>query len=485
MLLLYENIDQPGLNTLDIYRRERGGYVMLSKALDMDPADVLAELQASGIRGRGGAGFAMGTKASFLPKGDMDKYVVCNADESEPGTFKDRELMRKNPHLLIEGIAIAAHAVGANKAFIFIRGEYDYVATILEEALDEAKAANLLGDLDLWVHRGAGAYICGEETALLDGLAGKSANPRLKPPFPAIQGLYGGPTLINNVETLSNVPHIVKNGADWFKSRGTEQSPGTKVVSVSGCVNRPGNYEVELGIPSREIIYGLAGGIREDRRVKAWFPGGSSAPVLTEAELDLPYSFEAMAEAGSMLGSGSIIVADETVSIPALALRTARFYHHESCGKCTPCREGTNWTVKMLERVVRGEATPMDLDIIASVQDNIIGNCLCVLGDSMAMPVSSMVKKFREEFEEAIARARDAAPGPIDVAGADEPPLVLGASAWARARRTPSWIFSWPPPPPAAPSETRGVRPALRKRGWAGGGGEAASPIGTDISPSR
>jgi NADH-quinone oxidoreductase subunit F len=279
------------------------------------------------------------------------------------------------------------------------------------------------------VHRGAGAYICGEETALLDSLEGKRGNPRLKPPFPAIQGLYDGPTLINNVETLSNVPHIVANGADWFKGFGTEQSPGTKVVSVSGCVQRPGNYEVELGIPSRELVYGLAGGPPEGREVKAWFPGGSSAPVLTAAELDVPYSFEAMADAGSMLGSGSIIVADDSVSIPALALRTARFYHHESCGKCTPCREGTNWTVKMLERVVSGEATPMDLDIIASVQDNIIGHCLCVLGDSMAMPIGSMVKKFRPEFEAAIEAGRAAAPRPLDASPTDGRPLPIGAGA--------------------------------------------------------
>jgi NADH-quinone oxidoreductase subunit F len=340
----------------------------------------------------------------------MEKYLCCNADESEPGAFKDRELMMKNPHQLIEGCAIAAQAVGATYAFIFIRGEYWEVADILDRAVEEAYAAGYLGRdildtgcrVELVVHRGAGAYICGEETALLDALEGKRGNPRLKPPFPAIQGLYGGPTLINNVETLSNLPHIVMNGAEWYKGFGSEQSPGTKVVSISGCVRRPGNYEVELGIPSREIIYGLAGGPAEGRRVKAWFPGGSSAPVLTEAELDLPYTFEAMAEAGSMLGSGSIIVADDTVSIPKLALRTASFYQHESCGKCTPCREGTNWTVKMLERISRGEGTPMDLDIIASVQDNIIGNCLCVLGDSMAMPVGAMVRKFRSEFEEAM-----------------------------------------------------------------------------------
>src|SRR6266511_1697459 len=406
--LLFRNVDEPGLASIDTYRR-LGGYRALAKAFErMEPDDVLRELEDSGLRGRGGAGFSMGKKASFLPRGDMEKYLCCNADESEPGTFKDRELMHKNPHQLIEGIAIAALAANAGRAFIFIRGEYAEVADVL--------------------HRGAGAYICGEETALLDSLEGKRGNPRLKPPFPAIQGLYGGPTLINNVETLANVPHIVANGAEWFKSFGTEQSPGTKVVSVSGCVQRPGNYEVELGIPARELIYGLAGGPPDGREVKAWFPGGSSAPVLTAAELDLPYSFEAMADAGSMLGSGAIIVADDSVSIPELALRTARFYHHESCGKCTPCREGTNWTVKMLERVISGEATPMDLDIISSVQENIIGHCLCVLGDSMALPVGSMVEKFRGEFEAAIEAGRAAAPRPLDESATDAAPLELGAA---------------------------------------------------------
>jgi NADH-quinone oxidoreductase subunit F len=407
--LLFDNIDQPGLNTLDVYRRDRGGYQMLARALQMEPADVLAELQASGLRGRGGAGFAMGTKASFLPKGDMDKYVVCNADESEPGTFKDRELMQKNPHLLIEGIGIAAHAVGANKAFIFIRGEYEYVATIVEAALDEAKAANLLGTLDLWVHRGAGAYICGEETALLDALEGKRGNPRLKPPFPAVQGLYRGPTLINNVETLMNAPIILRMGGGEYAKIGTERSTGTKVVSVSGCVQRPGNYEIELGIPTREIIYDLAGGPDEGRSIKFFFPGGSSAPVLpgTDEMLDLPYDFDSLAKAGSMLGSGAIIVVDDRVPVVDVALKTAKFYRHESCGKCTPCREGTNWTVKMLERIESGEATPMDLDIMASVCDQIMGNCLCVLGDAMAMPIASMIKHFREEFEAHIEAARE------------------------------------------------------------------------------
>ena len=435
--LLFENIDEPGLAGIDVYKR-RGGYSALEQAFrELDPEDLVSRIEASGLRGRGGAGFSMGKKGSFLPHGDMTKYLCCNADESEPGTFKDRELMFKNPHGLIEGIVISAHAVDAEYAFIFIRGEYWQVADVLDQAVREAYDAGYLGEnilgsncrVELVVHRGAGAYICGEETALLDSLEGKRGNPRLKPPFPAIQGLYGGPTLINNVETLMNVPHILTNGAEWFAEMGTEQSTGTKVVSVSGHVQRPGNYEIELGVPSREIIYDLAGGPGPGREVKVWFPGGSSAPVLTGADLDLPYSFEAMADAGSMLGSGAIIVGDDTTSVPELALRTARFYHHESCGKCTPCREGTNWTVKMLERVVRGEATPMDLDIIASVQENIIGNCLCVLGDAMAMPVGSMVKKFRDEFEEAIAKTREAAPGPLDVAGADAPPVVLGATA--------------------------------------------------------
>ncbi len=407
--LLFRHIDEPGLNTIDVYKRF-GGYRTMERAFrEMEADEVLTELEDSGLRGRGGAGFSMGKKASFLPRGGgMEKYLCCNADESEPGAFKDRELMQKNPHQLIEGIAIAALAADASRAFIFIRGEYDLQGDILDAAVAEAYQAGYLGqdilgshrNLELVVHRGAGAYICGEETALLDALEGKRGNPRLKPPFPAVQGLYGGPTLINNVETLSNVPHIVANGADWFKSFGTEQSPGTKVVSVSGCVQRPGNYEVELGIPTRELIYDLAGGLGDGHQVKAFYPGGSSSPVLTGDDLDVPYSFEAMADAGSMLGSGSIIVADERVSIPQMALRTARFYHHESCGKCTPCREGTNWTVKMLGRVTDGEATPMDLDVVASVQDNIIGNCLCVLGDSMAMPVGAMVRKFRAEFEE-------------------------------------------------------------------------------------
>jgi NADH-quinone oxidoreductase subunit F len=411
--LLFKGIDEPDLHTIDVYERN-GGYESLRKALAMTPAEVLHELETSALRGRGGAGFAMGKKVSFLPKGQMDKYLVCNADESEPGAFKDRELMQKSPHMLVEGIIIAAYAGSINRAFIFIRGEYALQAERLEAAVEQAKAKGYLGDrilgsdhsLTLWVHRGAGAYICGEETALLDALEGKRGNPRLKPPFPANQGLYQGPTLVNNVETLSTVPTIIRLGGDEYAKVGAIGSTGTKVVSVSGHVQRPGNYEVELGIPAREIIYGLAGGPPEGRDVKFWFPGGSSSPVLKKEDLDLSYDFDTLAKAGSMLGSGSIIVVDDSTAVVDVALKVAKFYRHESCGKCTPCREGTNWTVKMLERIDSGEATPMDLDIMAGVQENIIGNCLCVLGDSMAMPIGSMVAKFREEFEAHIEAAR-------------------------------------------------------------------------------
>ena len=415
--VLLEHIDEPELHTMEVYER-LGGYDAARKALlEMRPSEVLSELEGSGLRGRGGAGFSMGKKAGFIPKGSMDKYLCCNADESEPGTFKDRLLMQKNPHQLIEGIIIGAIAAGANKAFIFIRGEYEVQAKILDAAVAEAYEKGYLGQrifgsgtvLDLVVHRGQGAYICGEESALLDALEGKRGNPRLKPPFPANQGLYQGPTLINNVETLCNAPLIIEKGAEWFAALGVGNSTGTKIVSVSGNVVRPGNYEVELGITGREIVYDIAGGPGEGRGVKCWFPGGSSAPVLLDEHLDLPYTFEAMAEAGSMLGSGSVIVVDDSQPIVPLALRLAEFYRHESCGKCVPCREGTNWTVKMLERIHAGEATPMDLQIMCEVQENIIGNCLCVLGDSMAMPILSMVKHFRGEFEAHAEAARTAA----------------------------------------------------------------------------
>jgi len=431
-LRLLKNIDEPGLAGIDTYEK-LGGYASMRKAIfDMEPDEVLEALESSGLRGRGGAGFSMGKKASFIPKGTMDKYLCCNADESEPGTFNNRLLMQKDPHRLIEGMIIASIAAGVNRAFIYIRGEYELQSDILERAMAEAYEKGYLGtdilesgnDIELVVHRGAGAYICGEESALLDSLEGKRGNPRLKPPFPANRGLYQGPTLINNVETLCNVPDIIGLGPDEFKTVGTEKSAGTKLVSVSGNVQRPGNYEVALGTPIRDIVYGLAGGPAEGRTVKCFFPGGSSAPVLTGEEgLDLPYDFESMAEAGSMVGSGAIIVIDDEQSLVSLALRLAHFYRHESCGKCSPCREGTNWTVKMLERMDNGEATPMDVEIMAQVQTNILGNCLCVLGDSMAMPIGSMLEKFREEFEQHIedARARNEASdlelGAADLAG--------------------------------------------------------------------
>jgi len=414
--ILFDGIDEPGLNTLEVYRR-RGGYDALEKALKMEPDEVLQQISESSIRGRGGAGFRMGQKAGFLPHGDMEKYLVCNADESEPGTFKDRELMQKSPHMLIEGIIIASYAVDIHRAFIYIRGEYAHQADILEVAIAEAVDAGLLGErilgsghsLTLVLHRGAGAYICGEETGLLDSLEGKRGNPRLKPPFPAIEGLYHGPTLINNVETLATVPAIIRMTGKEYAEIGTETSTGTKLVSVSGDVRRPGNYEIELGISSRELIFDLAGGPEEGRTVKFWFPGGSSSPVLTADDLDVPYDFDSMAKAGSMLGSGAVIVVDDSHTVLEVALKLAKFYAHESCGKCVPCREGTNWTVKMLQRIQSGEATPMDLDIMASVQEQIIGNCLCVLGDAMAMPIGSMVEKFREELEAEIEAARERA----------------------------------------------------------------------------
>ncbi|MGH2943898.1 MAG: NADH-quinone oxidoreductase subunit NuoF [Solirubrobacteraceae bacterium] len=434
--ILFAGIDEPGLNTIDVYRR-RGGYESLRKALtQMTPEQVLDELLASGLRGRGGAGFPSGKKISFIPKAQVEKYLVCNADESEPGTFKDRELMQKCPHMLIEGIVIGAYAAGANRSFIYIRGEYAEQADIVDAALVEALAAGFLGEnilgsgfgLSLVLHRGAGAYICGEETGLLDSLEGKRGNPRLKPPFPANQGLYQGPTVINNVETLMTMPHIIRMGGEEYAKIGTETSAGTKVVSVSGNVRRPGNYEIELGTPSREIIYDLAGGPPDGREVKLWFPGGSSSPVLTKDDLDLPYDFDSLAKAKSMLGSGAIIVVDDSVPVVDVALKLAKFYRHESCGKCTPCREGTRWTVSMLERVDAGLATPMDLDIMASVQEQIIGNCLCVLGDAMAMPIGSMVAKFRAEFEAHIEAARSRNPWAGDEPPDPDPVLVQGAT---------------------------------------------------------
>jgi NADH-quinone oxidoreductase subunit F len=414
--LLFDRIDEPGLNTIGVYE-QRGGYSALRKAFAVPQNAIVEEISASGLRGRGGAGFRMGQKASFLPKGEMAKYLVCNADESEPGTFKDRELMQKCPHMLIEGIIITTFATGINHAFIYIRGEYQLQADILAAAIAEAEAAGFIGEnilgsghsLKLVLHRGAGAYICGEETGLLDSLEGKRGNPRLKPPFPAIEGLYAGPTLVNNVETLATVPTIINMGGAEYAKIGTEGSTGTKLISVSGDVQRPGNYEIVLGTSSREIIYGLCGGPKPGREIKMWFPGGSSSPVLLPQDLDLAYDFDTLAKAGSMLGSGAIIVVDDSHTAFEVTQKLTKFYAHESCGKCVPCREGTNWTLKMLGRIESGEATPMDLDIMASVQTQIIGNCLCVLGDAMAMPVGSIVAKFRGELEAEIEAAAERA----------------------------------------------------------------------------
>jgi NADH-quinone oxidoreductase subunit F len=360
----------------------------------------------AGVRGRGGAGFPMGRKASFLPK-DSPKptYLTVNADESEPGTFKDREIMLRVPHRLIEGCLITAHAIGCTNVFIYIRGEYLAEFEVVRAALDEARDAGLLGNVTIVLHRGAGAYICGEETALLESLEGKRGQPRAKPPFPAIQGLYASPTLINNVETIATVPQIVAMGGTVYASRGVENSQGTRVFSLSGNVARGGNYELELGTTLRELIYEIGGGIPDGRELKAIIPGGSSTPVLTAAEVDTPLDFDSMAAAGTMLGSGAVIAIDDRCCMVQLGLRVAQFYMHESCGKCTPCREGTRWMVQILRKIEDGEASQGELDLLLDVCDRILGHCLCPLGDAAAMPVASYVNRFREEFQQHIDEA--------------------------------------------------------------------------------
>ena len=387
-----------------------GGYRSLRAALDMDRQAVLDELLAANVRGRGGAGFPMGRKASFLPKpGDTEKpiYLTANADESEPGTFKDREIMARVPHMFIEGCVITSYAMGAAAAFIYIRGEYLTEFEILRDALEDARAAGYVGAdvlgkgyrLAIVLHRGAGAYICGEETGLLESLEGKRGQPRTKPPFPAISGLYASPTLINNVETLATVPKIIELGGEEYAKIGVENSTGTRVFSLSGNVVRGGNYELELGTPLRELVYDIGGGIPDGRELKAVIPGGSSVPVLTASEVDTPLSFDAMAEAGTMLGSGAVIVIDDRCCMVQLGLRVAQFYMHESCGKCTPCREGTRWMVQILRKLEQGEASQGELDLLLDVCDRILGHCLCPLGDAAAMPVASYVAKFRDEYQ--------------------------------------------------------------------------------------
>jgi NADH-quinone oxidoreductase subunit F len=407
--LLLEHAESRDLTKLSEYEAV-GGYASLRKAVTMERGAVLDELLAANVRGRGGAGFPMGRKASFLPQpGDTPNpiYLIANADESEPGTFKDREIMLRIPHMFVEGVAIAGYTIGASSAFVYLRGEYLTEFEILTAALEEAHEAGFVGTdvlgsgwgLTVVVHRGAGAYICGEETALLDSLEGRRGQPRTKPPFPAISGLYASPTLINNVETLATVPKILELGGARYARLGVENSAGTRLFSLSGNVVRGGNYELELGTTLRELVYDVGGGIPDGRELKAIIPGGSSVPVLTADEVDTPLDFDAMAEAGTMLGSGGVIVIDDRCCMVQLGLRVAQFYMHESCGKCTPCREGTRWMVQLLRRIEEGEASQGELDVLLNACDRILGNCLCPLGDAAAMPVASYVAKFREEYQ--------------------------------------------------------------------------------------
>ena len=400
-LVVLEGSDRRDLTKIAAYR-EAGGYEQLARARSIEPAQVIDELLAAGVRGRGGAGFPMGRKASFIPKPEQTSkpiYLTVNADESEPGTFKDREIMLRVPHRLIEGCLITAHAIQSQHVFIYIRGEYLTEFEIIRAALDETREAGLLDGVTIVLHRGAGAYICGEETALLESLEGKRGQPRAKPPFPAISGLYASPTLINNVETVATVPQIIRMGGAEYAKLGVENSAGTRVFSLSGNVVNGGNYELELGTPLRTLIYDLGGGIPEGRALKAIIPGGSSVPVMTADEVDTPLDFDSMAQVGTMLGSGAVIVIDERCCMVQLGLRVAQFYMHESCGKCTPCREGTRWMVQLLHKIENGEASQGELDLLLDVCDRILGKCLCPLGDAAAMPVASYVDKFREEFQ--------------------------------------------------------------------------------------
>ena len=407
--LLLEHADERDLTSLSEYEAV-GGYSSLRKALGMDRQAVVDELLASNIRGRGGAGFPMGRKASFIPKPDQAAnpiYLTVNADESEPGTFKDREIMFRVPHALIEGIVITCYAIGAETAFIYLRGEYLHEFEVLRAALEDAGNAGYVGPdvagsgvpLTVVIHRGAGAYICGEETALLESLEGKRGQPRSKPPFPAISGVYASPTLINNVETVATVPDIIERGGAEFARIGVENSAGTRVFSLSGNVAKGGNYELELGTPLRTLIYDIGGGIPGGRELKAIIPGGSSVPVLSADEVDTPLDFDSMAKLGTFLGSAAVIVIDDRACMVQLGLRVAQFYMHESCGKCTPCREGTRWMVQILEKLEEGRAEQGELDLLLNVCDRILGNCLCPLGDAAAMPIASYVAKFREEYQ--------------------------------------------------------------------------------------
>jgi len=397
--------------TLDGWRK-RGGYVALEKALGMTPAEIVGIVKDSGLRGRGGAGFPTGLKWSFMKPGDgKPHYLCCNADESEPGTFKDREIMRWTPHSLIEGCAIGSYAIGAETCYIYIRGEFTEPLERMEAAVREARAAGVIGPnamgtgkrVDVWVHKGAGAYICGEETALMNSLEGRRGNPRIKPPFPAVAGVFGQPTTINNVETLVAVPHILNNGADWYKKMARPDNPkstGTKLWSVCGNVARPGNYEVEMGFPFKDFLYDLCGGPPPGRKFKAVIPGGSSVPIMNMEEADAALmDYEGMVAKGSMLGSAGCIVIDDAQCMVKQIARLARFYAHESCAQCTQCREGTAWATKIMERIEAGGGTLADLDTLLEIGDNMTGKTICVLSDSCAVPIASGIQKWRDEFE--------------------------------------------------------------------------------------
>ncbi len=398
--------DEPNSFEIENYKKH-GGYEALKKSLKISADDVIKIVKDSGLRGRGGAGFPTGMKWSFVPQNDgKPHYLVVNADESEPGACKDIPLMLANPHSLVEGIAIASYAIRANHAFIYIRGEVPHVIRRVMNAVEQAYAQGLLGkniqnsgfDLEVVVHAGAGAYICGEETALLDSLEGRRGQPRLKPPFPAVAGLYASPTVVNNAETLASVPAIILNGADWFKSMGTEKSPGFKLFAVSGHVNRPGIFEAELGTPMSELL-DYAGGIRKGHKLKFWIPGGSSVPMLTPDHIDIPMTYEDLAAAGTMLGTGTPMMFDETTSVVKAVTRWLEFYKHESCGKCTPCREGTYWITGVLEKFEHGKGLDKELELINDVCSQIAGRSFCALGDAAATPFPGAMKYFAEEFK--------------------------------------------------------------------------------------
>ncbi len=399
--------DQPGCFTLSAYRQS-GGYQALATALAMPPDDIIAAMKDSVLRGRGGAGFPTGVKWGFIPQGDgKPHYLVVNADESEPGTCKDVPLMLATPHLLVEGAIITAYAIRAAHAFIYVRGEVLHVVRRVQQAVQEAYEAGYAGkdilgsgyDLEIIVHAGAGAYICGEETALLDSLEGYRGQPRLKPPFPAVAGLYACPTVVNNVESIASVPSIVRNSAAWFADMGTEKSKGFGIFSLSGHVTTPGQYEAPLGITLAQLLE-LSGGVREGHRLKFWTPGGSSTPIFTDEHVNVPLDFESVAKAGSMLGTRALQIFDETTCVVRAVLRWTEFYEHESCGKCTPCREGTYWMVRVLDRLERGNGTDEDLDKLLDICDNILGRAFCALGDGAVSPVTSSIKYFRDEYLE-------------------------------------------------------------------------------------